>query len=167
MSGPTGSSYTVRRWSGLGQVALEVLPVLGVGVLFGVLQGRWVAGAVLCAVVLVLAAFAVDRATLAFRVDSSGVTWSRAVPRVVISHAGVRRLDWASVHDLEVVEGEVVRARLRADAPLPAWMAGRVVDPAGGLDVVEGPAPGVVGARVRDVANSCVPEVSVRCLAGR
>ena len=106
MSGPSGSTYIVRRWSGLGQVALEVLPVLGVGVLLGVLQGRWVAGAVLCAVVLVLAAFAVDRATLAFRVDSSGVTWSRAVPRVVISQAGVRRLDWASVHDLEVVEGE-------------------------------------------------------------
>lgn len=167
MIGPPGSSYTVRRWAGLGQVALEVVPVLGVGVLFGVIEGQWVVGAVLCVVVLVLAALAVDRATLAFRVDPSGVTWSRPVPRVVISHAGVRRLDWGSVHDLEVVEGEAVRARLRADAPLPGWMPGRVVDPGGDLDVVEGDAPGVVGARVRDVANSWVPEVSVRVSAGR
>lgn len=167
MSRPTGPSYTVRRWSGLGRVVLEVVPVLGIGVLFGVLQDRWVVGAVTCGVVLLLGALAVDRATLAFRVDPSGVTWSRPVPRVVISNAGVRRLDWASVQDLEVVEGRAVRARLRADAPLPGWMPARVVTPGGEPDVVEGDAPGVVGERVRDVANSLVPQVSVRCLVGR
>lgn len=167
MTGAPGPSYTVRRWSGLGRVALEVIPVLGVAVLMGVLDDRWVAGAVLAAVVLVLAALSVDRATLAFRVDASGVTWSRPVPRVVISHAGVRRLDWGSVQDLEVVEGEAVRARLRADAPLPGWMPGRVVTPGGEPEVVEGDAPGVVGDRVRDVANSWVPEVSVHCRTGR
>lgn len=166
MRGAPGPSYTVRRWSGLGQVVLEVVPVLGLGMLFGVLQDRWVVGAVTMGVLLVLAALAVDRATLAFRVDASGVTWSRRVPRVVLSHAGVRRLDWASVHDLEVVEGEAVRARLRADAPLPGWMSGRVVDPDGDLAIAEGDVPGVVGDRVRDVVNSCVPEVSVRCRRG-
>lgn len=167
MRRPPGPSYTVRRWSGLGQVALEVAPVLAIGVLFGVLQDRWVVGAVWCAVVIVLAVRALDRATLAFRLDASGVTWSRRVPRVVLSHAGVRRLDWASVHELEVVEGEAVRARLRADAPLPGWMPGRVVDPDGDLEVVEGEVPGVVGDRVRDVANSLVPQVLVRCRMGR
>lgn len=167
MSGPPGASYTVRRWSGLGRVALEVVPVLGLAVLLGVLDDRWVAGSVLGVVVLVLAALAVDRATLAFRVDASGITWSSPVPRVVLSRAGVRRLDWASVQDLEVVEGRTVRARLRADAPLPGWMPARVVTPGGEPDVVEGEAPGVVGDRVRDVANSLVPQVSVRCLVGR
>lgn len=162
MTRPRGPSYTVRRWSGLGQVVLEVLPVLGLGVLFGVLEGRWLVGAVLCVVVLLRAAFAVDRATLAFRVDSSGVTWSRAVRAVVLSHAGVRRLDWGSVHDLEVVEGEMVRARLRADAPLPGWMTARVVGPDDDLEVVEGDAPGVVGARVRDVAHRWAPQLPVR-----
>ncbi len=166
MTGSPGSSYTVRRWSGLGRVVLEVLPVLAVGVLFGVLQSRWVVGAVMCVVVLVMAALAVDRATLAFRVDASGITWSRPVPRVVISHAGVRRLDWGSVSEVEVVEGELVRARLRADAPLPGWMSGRVVDTGRDLDVVEGDAPGVEGARVRDVVIGWVPEVSVRLIAG-
>ncbi|MFP5253190.1 MAG: hypothetical protein ACLGH4_05290 [Actinomycetes bacterium] len=165
MSRRTGPSYTVRRWTGLGRVALEVLSVVAVGVLFGVLQDRWAVGAVLTAVALVLGARALDRATLAFRIDSSGVTWARAVPRVVISHAGVRRLDWASVQELEVVEGEAVRARLRSDAPLPGWRTGRVVTPGGEPEVVEGDAPGVQGARVREVANSLVPQVSVRCLA--
>lgn len=166
MTGTPGSSYTVRRWSGLGRVAFEVLPVLAVGVLFGVLQDQWIVGAVLCGVVLVLAALAVDRATLTFRVDASGITWSRPVPRVVISHAGVRRLDWGSVHELEVVEGELVRAGLRADAPLPGWMAGRVADASREPQVVEGHAPGVEGVRVRDVAIRWVPDVSVRLIAG-
>ena len=167
MSRPTGPAYTVRRWSGLVRVVLEVVPVLGIGVLLGVLQDRWVAGAVTFGVVLVLAALAVDRATLAFRVDASGVTWSRAVPRVVVSRAGVRRLDWASVQDLEVVEGRAVRVRLRADAPLPGWMAGRVVTPGGEPDVVEGDAPGVVGDRVRDVAVRWAPQLTVRRFTGR
>lgn len=167
MTAPPGSSYTVRRWSGLGQIAFEVVPVLGLGIWLGAVRGEVVTGTVMCVVVLVLAAFAADRATLAFRVGPSGVTWSRRVPRVVISRAGVRRLDWASVAALDVVEGETVRAWLRPDAPLPAWMAARVVEVGGDGEVVEGAAPGVEGGRVRNVVNRWIPDVSVRSVTGR
>lgn len=164
----SGPSYTVRRWSGLIQLAVELVPALAVGLLFVVWKDQPVVGGVFIAVVVALAASAFDRATLAFRVDASGVTWSRRVPRVILSRAGVRRLDWGSVHDLEVVEGELVRARLKAGAPLPGFLRSRVVDAAdpGAMTVVQGDAPGVDANRVRDVAIRMVSDVSVSRIMG-
>ncbi len=157
MSPPPDSDtrYTVRRWSGLLALGSEVGLVLVVGVGFGLIQDRWAVNLVTIAVVLVLGALAFDRATLAFRADESGLTWSSRTPRVLLSTAGVRRLAWSSVSELEVEEGRCVRVRLRPGATLPTCMRGRTVDPADcdAQTLVEGEAPGVQEVRLRAVVE--------------
>jgi len=164
VSSAAGDRYTVRRWTGLLALGSEVGLVLVVGLVFGVLQDRMVVNLITIAVILVLAALAFDRATLAFRADGSGVTWSRPTPRVLISTAGVRRLPWSSICDLEVVEGRSVRARLRPEAPLPGWMRGRINEPADpeaadNRTVVAGDAPGVREDQLRLVVARAAPNV--------
>jgi len=76
VSPAAGGRYTVRRWTGLLALGSEVGLGLVVGLVFGVLQDRMVVNLITITVVLVLAVLAFDRATLAFRADGSGVTWS-------------------------------------------------------------------------------------------
>lgn len=164
-SGPDGA-YVVRRWSGLWHLVLGLAPVLLVGVGLGVARDRMVVNLVTVGVVLVLAARGFDRATAVLRVDGYGVTWNQPSPRLVLSDARTRSVPWSSIQELEVVEGEAVRVQLRPDAPLPASMRGRVVDPERPT-LVEGPAPGVTAAPIRDVAARNAANVSVVVKAGR
>jgi hypothetical protein len=160
MTATSAVRYTVRRWSGLLPLALQAGGAIAAALLLGAWQDRLALNLVAVAVVLGLAVLASDRATLAVRLDASGITWSDRTPRVLISTAGVRRLPWSSVRELEVVEGRLVRARLHAGAPLPGWLSGRVSGPGEPALVVEGGAPGVNGERVRTVLRRVAPDVS-------
>jgi hypothetical protein len=159
MTSSPATRYTVRRWSGLLPLALQAGGAIAAALLLGAWQDRLALNLVAVVVVLGLAVLAFDRATLAVRLDASGITWSERTPRVLISTAGVRRLPWSSVRRLEVVEGRLVRAWLRTDAPLPGWMGGRVSGPEEPALVVEGGAPGVDSDRVRTVLRRVAPDV--------
>jgi hypothetical protein len=154
------ASYVVRRWSGLWHLALGLAPVLLVGVALGVARDRLVVNALTVGVVLVLAARGFDRVTAVLRVDGYGVAWSRPSTRLLLSDAQTFSVPWSSIQGVEVVEGEAVRVRLRPDAPLPASMRGRVVDPERPT-LLEGPAPGVSAAPIRDVAARNAPNVPI------
>lgn len=168
MNGEPGASYVVRRWSGLWRLAGSVVPVLAVGVALGLVQHRLLLNVVTVAVALAIGLRGFDGATAALRVDADGITWNDASVRLAPG-AGRRTVPWSSMHDVGVVEGEAVTLRLRNDAPKPAWMTARVLDPGAPDDrtVVEGSAPGVEGARLQAVAQSRAPEVCVRLRLGR
>jgi hypothetical protein len=157
--------YTVRRWSGLLALGFQVGVVLVVGLVLGGLQDRMLVNLVTIAVVVVLGALAWDRATLALRVDAAGITWSRPTARVLLSGAEVRFLPWASVHELVIVDGAVVRASVRADASLPGWLRGRVVDPVDPESqpvVAQGDAPGVDADRLHKMVKRIEPDILCR-----
>ncbi len=154
--------YTVRRWGGLVALVMQVTTVLVVGLVLGVAQDRMAINLVTVAVAVALGVAAFDRATLAVRLDASGVTWGQATPRVLVSTAGLRRVDWAAIEGLEVVESRLLRARLSPGGPLPAWMRGRTTDPDAPALMVQGPAPGIQAAEVLNLAIIHAQHVSVR-----
>jgi hypothetical protein len=102
-----------------------VLASLAVIVGIGALSGRWVVVGPVLAVAAYRGVVTVRSAAARLQVDRGGISFAHG--------AGARRdrrfVPWGSVRELAVDERRVT-VRLRADAPMPPWMRGRVLDPA-------------------------------------
>jgi hypothetical protein len=78
--------------------------------------------------------------------------------------AGRRRyVPWESVREV-VVDGELLVVALRADASMPMWMKGRVVDPAdpgAGAGQLQASVPGLDPAALRRTVQDLAVDVPV------
>jgi len=127
--------YVVHSGAALGRALLRVAALAAVAVLLGgVVRHHWWWAGLVCVGLLALASSGLRTAWTRLRVDASGIAlsfpqeWHGRVGD--LSGAQRRFATWPLVHRVEVHAGaQRVRVVLRADAPLPPWRRGRVVDP--------------------------------------
>jgi hypothetical protein len=167
---PAGApAYVVHSPAGLvRQTAFLLAYPVVIGLALGLLKGTWWIGPVVLVAVLALSVSSLRAAWTRLRADRESISLSfthRPVSTTGRLPGTTRRLvAWPWVHRVEVdTATETVRVVVRADAPLPPWEHGRVIDtrdPESG-PVLERRVPGVDAAALHRLVASVSPTTVV------
>jgi hypothetical protein len=155
------ASYVVRDRRAVVLALVGTGVAMAVALLLAVTTGSWPSTLVALVVIGYLASVQLRSVRERLRVDSGGISVSDPEVRWRAGHR--RYVPWAAVREV-VVDGELLVVALRADASMPMWMKGRVVDPAdpgAGAGQLQASVPGLDPAALRRTVQDLAVDVPV------